>query len=169
MWSKLRVTLKDLITDELKDRIDIHLTRYHEAHDGYGEIWFTFDGKKIFGGGYYHWYVTEIPEELINTFEIQHDFHDDFYKTQIESKNVEQVMRMGIHETSHILVNLDNYINTPFVESLSSNNPIYKAFALIDRRLGRRRFNMITIEENEHPLVKTFYKLREECFKRTRG
>jgi hypothetical protein len=165
MWSKLRVKLKSFITEDLKDRIDVHLTRYHDAHDGYGEIWITLDGEKIFGGGYYHWYLTPIPLELLNTFEIQHGFHDDFYKVNIESKNVEEVMRIGIHETSHILVNLDNYINTPFHQCINSNNPIYKAFSLIDRRLGKRRFEKITLKEEEHPLVNIFYKLRQDCFK----
>ncbi|WP_156158032.1 SF0329 family protein [Gordoniibacillus kamchatkensis] len=165
MWSKLRVKLKSFITEELRNRIDIHLTRYHDAHDGYGEIWITLDEKKIFGGGYYHWYMTPVPDELLNSFQLKHGFHKDFYKVNIESKNVEEIMRYGVHETSHILINLDNYINTSFSESLTSNNPIYKAFSLIDRRLGRRRFEGITLSDDEHPLVKIFYKLRQDCFK----
>lgn len=165
MWSQRRVQLKRLITEELRNnRIDIHVTRYREAHDGHGEIWITLDGKKIFGGGDYHWYRAPIPHELLHSFEIQHGFHEDFYRVNIESKQVEQIMRNGIHETSHILINLDNYIHTPFAESLASNNPIYRAFSLVDRRLGRRRFEKITLSGDEHPLVKIFYELRRECF-----
>ncbi|WP_040948950.1 hypothetical protein [Gorillibacterium massiliense] len=165
MWSKLRVKIRELITEKLRDRIDIHLTRYHDAHDDYGEIWITLDGKKIFGGGYYHWYLTPLPSELLNEFSIQHGFHEDFYKTQINSEFVKEIMELGIHETSHILINLDNYINTSFEEILNSNNPIYKAFSIIDRRLGKRRFINIQLSESEHPLVKIFYELRQECFR----
>ncbi|MNM92799.1 hypothetical protein D3C81_1051450 [compost metagenome] len=162
-WSKLRVMIRELITPELKKRIDIHETRYHEAHDGYGEAWITLDGKKIFGGGYYHWYMNALPDD-ITLHSLHHGYHEDFYKTNIKSENVERIMNLGLHETSHIIRNLRNYINTPFEEIVNSNNPIYKAFGLIDRRLGKRRFRKIEITENEHPLVKIFFELRKDIF-----
>ncbi len=162
-WSKLRVSIKEFITPELRKRIDIHATRYHDAHDHHGEAWITLDGKKIFGGGYYHWYVNPLPVE-VSDFDVQHGFHDDFYKPQINSKKVEQIMKSGLHETSHITLNLMNYLNTPFEKIINSNNPIYKAFGIIDRRLGKRRFEKIVIEEMDHPLVKFFYELRKPTF-----
>lgn len=64
MWSQLKGKIKDLITPELKERIDIYCTCYHDAHDDYGEVWITFDGNKVFGGGYYHWYMAPLPNEL---------------------------------------------------------------------------------------------------------
>jgi hypothetical protein len=73
-------------------------------------------------------------------------------------------MDSGVHETSHITLNLMNYLNTHFEEILSSNNPIYRAFGIIDRRLGRRRFNLVLLQEDEHPLVQKFYELRKEIF-----
>lgn len=54
MWSKLRKKIKEFFAPELRERIDVHLTYYHDAHDDDGEVWITLDGKKIFGGGYYH-------------------------------------------------------------------------------------------------------------------
>lgn len=74
MWSKLRKKFKGFITPDLRERIDVHLTCYHDAHDDYGEAWITLDGKKIFGGGYYHWYVTPIPIEPLKEFSI-HTMH----------------------------------------------------------------------------------------------
>ena len=121
------------------------------------------DGKKIFGGGYYHWYVNPLPIE-IEQFEVQHGFHDDFFNTHIESDKVETIMKSGLHETSHITLNLKKYLNIPFEEIIASNNPIYKAFGIIDRRLGKRRFISIEIKEEDHPLVKMFYELRKEVF-----
>ncbi|OKP84086.1 hypothetical protein A3842_08440, partial [Paenibacillus sp. P3E] len=131
-WSKLRVRIRALITPEIRKRIDIHETRYREAHDGYGEVWITLDGKKIFGGGYYHWYMNPLPED-IKLFELHHGYHEDFYKSKIESEQVERIMNLGLHETSHITQNLRNYLNTPFTEIIDSNNPIYKAFGIIDK------------------------------------
>lgn len=164
-WSKQRVLIRNFITPELKRRIDIHETRYHEAHDGYGEVWITLDGKKIFGGGYYHWYMNPLPED-VTLQQLYNGYHEDFYKTNIEIEQIERVMKLGLHETSHITINLRNYLNTPFNEIVKSNNPIYKAFGIIDRRLGRRSFQRIILSENEHPLVKLFYGLRKEQFEK---
>lgn len=162
-WSKLRVQIKDFITLELRKRIDIHATRYHDAHDDQGEVWITVDGKKIFGGGYYHWYVNALPIE-VDQFDIQHGFHGDFFISSITSKEVKTIMDSGLHETSHITLILKKYLNTPFDEIVTSNNPIYKAFGIVDRRLGKRRFDLIRIDEELHPLVKMFYELRQETF-----
>jgi hypothetical protein len=166
MWSKLRKKFKEFITPDLRKRIDVHCTCYHDAHDDYGEAWITLDGKKIFGGGYYHWYMTPIPSqtELLKEFSIGHGFHEDFYNAHIRTREVEEIMKSGVQETSHITKNIGNYINTPFDEALKSNNPIYKAFAMIDRRLGKRRFDNIKLEVYEHPLVIIFYNLRKQCF-----
>lgn len=73
-------------------------------------------------------------------------------------------MELGVHETSHITKVLGNYLNVPYKDSLDSNNPIYKAFALIDKRLGKRRFMSIDNSNEKHPLVKLFYELRKDCF-----
>ncbi|WP_132102124.1 hypothetical protein [Dehalobacter sp. MCB1] len=165
IWSKLRKKIKDFITPGLRDRIDVHCTRYHDAHDDYGEAWITLDGQKVLGGGYYHWYMAHIPQELINKLGFQGAYHKDFYLPQIELREVKEIMELGIHETTHIRDVLENYINTPFEDCLESNNPIYTAFALIDKRLGKRRFLNIDISNYKHPLVKLFYELRRECFR----
>jgi len=91
-----------------------------------------------------------------------HGYHEDFYKTEIKCELVERIMNLGLHETRHITQNIRNYINTPFSEIINSNNPIYKAFGIIDRRLGKRRFKKIKLKENEHYLVRLFFELRKE-------
>ncbi|CUU48889.1 SF0329 family protein [Clostridium beijerinckii] len=167
MWSKLRKEIRELITSELRQRIDIHCTCYHDAHDNYGEVWITLDGKKLFGGGHYYWYrIFQSSQEILSyDFALQHGGHQEFSKPKVESREVETLMRLGFNETGQITNSLENYINTPYEESLNSNNPIYKAFALVDKRLGKRRFLRIDITNEKHPLVKLFYKLRKECFK----
>ena len=167
VWSKLRQKVRGFITPELRRRLDIHCTCYHDAHDDYGEVWITLDGKKIFGGGYYRWYIKEYSPEILSDFSIIHGFHKDFYNVNIESQTVEQVMKSGIHDTSHITRNLELYLNTSFEDCLKSNNPIYKAFSIIDKRLGKRKFSELVIGENEHPLVKMFYNLRKEVFEKS--
>ncbi|NRD80846.1 hypothetical protein HPT25_26315 [Bacillus sp. BRMEA1] len=166
MWSKLRKKIKEFFAPELRERIDVHLTCYHDAHDDVGEVWITLDGKKIFDGGYYHWYVTPFPSKADKVFANSNTFYKEAFKVQIKSQKVEEIYKLGIHDTYHITHNLWNYMNIPYEEILTSNNPIYKAFSLIDKRLGKRRFNKIKLNENEHPLVVLFYELRKKCFEK---
>lgn len=131
-WSKLRKKFKEFIAPELRERIDVHLTCYHDAHDDVDEVWITLDGKKIFGGGYYHWYVTPFPSKSDSEIANSNAFYKESFNVQIKFKKVEELLKFGIHDTYHITDNLWNYINTLYEEALASNNPIYKAFSLID-------------------------------------
>jgi hypothetical protein len=47
--------------------------------------------------------------------------------------------------------------------ALSSADPVQRGLALIDRRLGRRRFEALQLSREEHPLVVRLYRLRAEA------
>jgi len=49
----------------------------------------------------------------------------------------------------------------PLSEALESSNPIIKAFALIDRRVGKRTIDKIEISDSEYTPVKAFYELHK--------
>ena len=55
---------------------------------------------------------------------------------------------------------LKDYLSLSFEDALKSDNPVFKALAMIDKRLGKRRLRDIKLSNNEHPLVKELYKLR---------
>lgn len=156
--------MRNLFAPELKNRIDIHCTGYHEAHDEEGEAWVTIDGKKIFGGGYYHWYTTPIPKEWLKESHVRYGDDDEYYQVYIRNENIEKILNYGIHDTAQITQTIRNYIQTPFEEIVESNHLIYRAFLMIDRRLGKRRFEKINLREDEHPLVRKLYQLRKETF-----
>jgi len=105
MWSKLINKFKGFINPESRGIIDVFCTSYHDARDDYGEAWITVDGEKVFGGGYYHWYMNPIPHADSQEFRITHGFHPDYYRAHIESEEVKENMDSGIQETSHITRN----------------------------------------------------------------
>ena len=119
--------------------MDIYCTCYTKAHDDVGEAWITIYKEKVAGGGYYQW-MAKFPTELINDSTLIDAHNHEYFSTIIKNENILHIMNSGLHETSHITENLGNYINTPFEVSLKSNNPIYKAFAIIDKRLGEKDF-----------------------------
>jgi hypothetical protein len=57
---------------------------------------------------------------------------------------------------------LRTYPDLPIDEALNHSDPIIRAFAIVDRRLGRRRIADISTDSRKHPLVDLFYHLRTE-------
>ena len=51
-WSKTRQTLESRFAEPVRERIAIHVTRYHNAPDQEGELWMTIDGRKVYGSSY---------------------------------------------------------------------------------------------------------------------
>jgi hypothetical protein len=54
------------------------------------------------------------------------------------------------------------YISPSLRLALSSDDPLIKAFAIVDRRIGKRSFAKLDLSDCEHALVKAFYKLRRD-------
>ena len=53
------------------------------------------------------------------------------------------------------------YQNSSIDESLISPDPVVRLFAIMDRRVGKRRLQTLTLEVEEQPeWLQTFYRLR---------
>jgi hypothetical protein len=52
------------------------------------------------------------------------------------------------------------YLDMPIKSALASTNPFIRSLAVIDRRVGRRTLKELKIGDDEHTLVKEFYRLR---------
>jgi hypothetical protein len=146
-WSKLKSRIRDFICPELKDRINFHLTSYRESHDGADKVWILVDGEKIFSFSHYPYEWAEA----------------EFYHKGLDTGQVREVLQTNeIHRPKDFGDAMREYLDLPISEALESSNPIIKAFALIDRRTGKRTVEKIDISDSEHTLVKTFYELRRE-------
>ena len=55
------------------------------------------------------------------------------------------------------------YLEFALPAALGSADPVHRGLALIDRRLGRRRFEALRFSAGEHPLVVRLYQLRAEA------
>jgi hypothetical protein len=144
-WSKLKSRVKDRICPELRDRVDFHLTSYRRAHDDADKVWITIDGESILHMKYYtrlravyegiscglDWGAIE---PLLSELEI------------FEPKDFGKAMR--------------SYLDLPISDALASTNSLIKAFAIIDRRVGKRTLAKLEISEADSRLVRTFYSLR---------
>lgn len=146
-WSKLKSRVRDFICSELKGRIDFHLTSYRKSHDGADKIWITIDGERIFSFKHYPFEFGE--RELV------------WFKGKSLEEASDLLSEKKIHKPEDFGDAMRIYLDTPIEKALQSANPFIKAFAIVDRRIGKRTVKKMRISDSDHTLVKTFFDLRK--------
>lgn len=144
-WSKLKSRVKNLICPELRNRIDFHLTSYRKSHDGADKVWITVDGKRVFSCKHY-------PHEWEEAAAYQKGLKGDEIKTTLA--------KIEIHSPGDFGDAMRSYLDMPVSDALKSRDPIVQAFAIVDRRLGKRTLAKLDLSDCRHTLVRAFYQLR---------
>jgi hypothetical protein len=67
---------------------------------------------------------------------------------------------LAIHPPQHLGDAMRAYLDMSVTQALESENPFIRALAIVDRRVGVRSLHAISVDEQDHPLVKAFYRLR---------
>jgi hypothetical protein len=144
-WSKLKSRVKDFICPELRGRIDFHVTSYRESHDEADKVWITVDGQRVFSCKHY-------PYERAATAA--------FYRGLRGQELKESLREKEIHSPKDFGDAMRRYMDMPIGEALQSSDPLIKALAIVDRRVGKRTLGVLEISDSEHSLVRAFYSLR---------
>jgi hypothetical protein len=144
-WSKLKSRIKSLIAPEVRDRIDFHVTSYRGSHDGADKVWITVDGRRIFSCKHY-------PREWAATAAYQSGLSRDEIKPTLA--------KVEIHGPRDFGNSIRSYLDMPIADALKSPDPIVRAFAIVDRRVGKRTLTKLALSQPEHTLVDAFYQLR---------
>ena len=144
-WSKLKSRINGLICPDLRSRIDFHVTSYRASHDGADKVWITIDHERVFSCKHYPYERAE-----------RQAYYDGLEDTQLK-----QVLReKEIHSPDDFGNSMRAYLDMPIEKAFASEDPLIRAFSLIDRRLGKRPLESLEIADSEHTLVKAFYRLR---------
>jgi hypothetical protein len=154
-WSKLRSHLREFVAPSLRKRVDFHLITYRKLSELANEFLVTIDGEKVFSAStsrhlHAEYFVTRRSGLLA-----QGDGPDP-------QKVEDSLTRREIHAPTDITSSIRTYFDLDPQIALTSTDPILKALAIIDRRIGSRTLKSIELPENEHSLVKVFYALRME-------
>ncbi|MCM3711687.1 SF0329 family protein [Sporosarcina luteola] len=131
----------------------------------------SLDGKEIFR-------ASDIPYDIAATTRVQELTEeralslkwDSNWRKMWESNELKQlhaayddaeieVKESDVYPASELTGLLFDYIHLPFEKALTHEHPFIRAIALIDRRLGKRRWKTIDVT-NEAGLVKSFYGVR---------
>lgn len=156
-WSKLKTRLGALIDPGIRKRVDFHLTQHRKHYDEVSqrictcgnaprEIWITVDKLKVFSANYSEYQMEEFV------------FHWNNGVGHEEARHI--LACREIHDYQEVGDSLRAYLDLDPHEALRSQDPILKALAIIDRRIGKRTLRSLVVGEDEHSLVRLLYCLR---------
>lgn len=152
-WSKLKKTIEDKFTDSIGGRVNLFATRYTSGSYYMVRGWITIDGEEIANfstpdnNNKFGWNTPGIDERI-----------------PAEERKEGLAVEKGEFSRWDFMSACWEYINMSIEEAIESVNPIIRSFAVLDKRLGKRRLKLI--EKNcMHPLTLKLLRLRLECEK----
>lgn len=153
-WSKMRNKLEnEYLAYSLRGHIQYFATSYSKCPDHEGRAAILLDGKEIVSGSYYEQWSKEhlLPrdEKLKARLASVFPFMDD------------TAVQYGQFDQSCFYHAFNEFDNQSIEQSLASENMLVRIFAILDRRIGKRRLErMSSMIEKEPEVFRLFYTIR---------
>ena len=139
-WNDMKKRLEeDFLAPSLRGRVSYFMTRYTHAHDEAGRIAVRVDGKEVLRGFdlQWDWNTALFKEETHRRFpEISN--REEFWQ-RVWDVSVD----MGAITTGDLYDAFDTFENQSIEQSLDGRNGLIRLFAVLDRRVGKRRLQAL--------------------------
>ncbi len=184
-WSRLRKLVESLFADSVQKRVAVHITQFRTCPHRCGHGWITIDGEEVLSASTHaaiHAYYSEAHRlleeagrsEIVHGLDVNAPLEEEYVlddarflsgtgrvaDARIKARQI--LIERGIFTEGDFCDALRWYADAPIDEILASKNPIVRALAMVDRRVGKRRLRAFD-PENEHPLVKKMLSFRLEA------
>lgn len=153
-WSGIRHKLEnDYLAQSLRGHIQYYCTTYSKSPDKNGRASIRLDGEELVSGCYWHMYGKA------------HLFpRDETYAKRMQwglSVMDDTALKLGVFDQTCFYRAFDIFDNQSIELSLSSDNLIVRIFAVLDRRVGKRRLIQMrdNLDRNEE-IFNLFYAIR---------
>ena len=153
-WSGIRHKLEtEYLTISLRGHIQYFVTTYSKSPDHKGRAAIRYNGKEIIKGNYWNQYVKAHLFPKDDTYERRmHEVFPFIDNTALE---------LGVFDQRCFYQAFDEFENQNIDKSLVSDNLIVRIFAVLDRRVGKRRLiSMRNFMEDQPPVFQEFYAIR---------
>ena len=151
-WSGIRKKLEEeYLAQSLRGRVRYFCTTYKKSHDREGRAAILVDGKEVLQGNYYNFYLKSHPL-----------LHEEPYWPWNQFLVVDALtVGLGMFD-QHTLYNaFRQFDNQSIEESLESDDLLVRIFAILDRRVGKRRLEVMgETLSREESVLRDFYLLR---------
>ncbi|MGV2875414.1 hypothetical protein ROU88_05945 [Macrococcus capreoli] len=177
-WTKRKQLIEAFICEPLNNRISINRIVYRKSHDQEARMTITFDNKEIF--------VADNIQYALKSFQLELEGVAQNFDTSIEERKkyfsctmtkdeashynnkialYEQMIKTATEEQGiyavYYLEDFFDYYLLSIDDALKHKHELIRAFAMIDKRLGKRKFESLDMS-NEHTLVQQFYEIRRK-------
>ena len=169
-FSKMKKQILSFVAPSLRPRLDLYATIDRHFHDGEARVWMTLDGEPFFkaedlrftleSDRRYELAKARLPEKPVCfTLDI---FQSDWYKASSElNEQIERELEEeGWHASYGVQQDLLLYPTLSIEEALTHPHAFIRGFALLDRRVGKRRLERVTCDT---PFEFTCLKIRLEA------
>lgn len=156
-WSGIRKKLEtEYLAQSLQSHIQYYATSYSRSPDHEGRAAIRYDGKEIIKGCYWNnWMKADLFPK------------DEKYEERMKAENAyidDTAVRLGVFDQRCFYKAFAEFDNQNIETSLKSENLIVKIFAILDRRVGKRRLALMkeTIS-GEQDIFQEFYAIRAKA------
>lgn len=159
-WSGIRDKLEnDYLAPSLRGHITYFATSYSKCPDHEGRTAVLNDGIEILSSNYYEHMISQ----SIQWYKIKEDDPDISYsKKWIMAFDL--ALNEGTFDQHYLYRAFQEFDNQSIEKSISSENPLVRMFAILDRRVGKRTLVKLKNKvEKELEWLKPFYLLRFEA------
>lgn len=156
-WSSIRRKLeKEYLALSLRGRIQYFVTRYKRSHDQEGRAAILIDGEEVLRGNYYNkFFKSDLfprDEKYFNRIRNEYSYMD------------EVALELGCFDQRSFYSAFKEFDNQSIEDSLKSDNLLVRIFAVLDRRIGKRRLLKMRDEIEKEPVIfQLFFKLRTDA------
>ncbi|MGV3708593.1 MAG: SF0329 family protein [Gemmatimonas sp.] len=158
-WSRLRSLIESRFAPTLHGHVTVHQARYRYTHEDVGRVWIAVDGQEVAAfSTHWDWARGRALVEAI--MDERQSWGTMAAHTSACAEAEAQLLAEGEFSDLRALDALEAYLSLTVETALASPNPLQRALAMLDRRLGKRRLRTLTHPADEHALVKELYALR---------
>ncbi len=156
-WSGMRKKLeREYLAESLRGHIQYYATSYRKSHDHEGRAAIRYDGKEIIKGCYWNnWMKAGLfprDEKWERRMAMENAYMDDV------------ALKLGVFDQRCFYRAFEEFEHQSIEESLVSDNLIIRIFAILDRRIGKRRLLLMQETINDEPeIFQEFFAIRAKA------
>lgn len=153
-WSGIRKKLEtEYLAQSLQGHIQYYVTSYSKSPDHEGRAAIRYDGKEIIKGCFWNnWFKADLFPK------------DKKYEERMKKENAfmdDTALKLGVFDQCCFYKAFAEFDNQSIEISLKSENLLVRIFAILDRRVGKRKLiQMKETIENEPDTFQEFYAIR---------
>ena len=152
-WSAVRAKLEnEYLAPSLRGRLQYFCTTYNKSHDREGRAAIRLDGSEILKSSYYEKMAAQNRE--------YHRLCNESSSCDNWSKAFDEAINSGEFDQREFYAAFAEFDN----QSLKSDNALVRMFAILDRRVGKRRLtSLVSAAAKEPDWLKMIYIIRFEA------